>query len=133
MLARSTKDKEPAIADAPKHSIAFVGIDIGKNSFHVTGLDERGVIVLRQKWSRGSTTLPTIICYCNKTCTLALARNQNLLFYKSLRLPAIGIRGVRFGSKNGNRPTSGSALDIVAKVFFRHRTQILRALGATIE
>jgi hypothetical protein len=30
-------------------------------------------------------TLPTIICYCNKTCTLALARNQNLLFHKSLR------------------------------------------------
>jgi hypothetical protein len=40
-------------ADAPKHSIAFVGIDIGKNSFHVVGLDEQGAIVLRQKWSRG--------------------------------------------------------------------------------
>ena len=40
-------------ADAPKYSIAFVGIDIGKNSFHVVGLDERGAIVLRQKWSRG--------------------------------------------------------------------------------
>jgi hypothetical protein len=26
---------------------------IGKNSFHVVGLDERGAIVLRQKWSRG--------------------------------------------------------------------------------
>jgi transposase len=30
-----------------------VGIDIGKNSFHVVGLDQRGAIVLRQKWSRG--------------------------------------------------------------------------------
>ncbi len=30
-----------------------VGIDIGKNSFHVVGHDERGAIVLRQKWSRG--------------------------------------------------------------------------------
>jgi hypothetical protein len=39
-------------ADAPKHSIAFVGIDIGKNSFHVVGLDEQGAIVLQQKWSR---------------------------------------------------------------------------------
>jgi transposase len=29
------------------------GIDIGKNSFHVIGLDHRGAIVLRQKWSRG--------------------------------------------------------------------------------
>jgi transposase len=30
-----------------------VGIDIGKNSFHAVGHDERGAIVLRQKWSRG--------------------------------------------------------------------------------
>jgi hypothetical protein len=28
-------------------------IDIGKNSFYVVGHDERGTIVLRQKWSRG--------------------------------------------------------------------------------
>ena len=34
-------------------AIAVVGIDIGKNSFHVVGLDQRGAIVLRQKWSRG--------------------------------------------------------------------------------
>jgi transposase len=34
-------------------AIAVIGIDIGKNSFHVVGLDERGAIVLRQKWSRG--------------------------------------------------------------------------------
>jgi hypothetical protein len=33
--------------------IAVIGIDIGKNSFHVVGLDRRGSIVLRQKWSRG--------------------------------------------------------------------------------
>jgi len=30
-----------------------MGIDIGKNSFHVVGLDRRGAIVLRQRWSRG--------------------------------------------------------------------------------
>ena len=34
-------------------SVATMGIDIGKNSFHVVGLDQRGAIVLRQKWSRG--------------------------------------------------------------------------------
>jgi hypothetical protein len=33
--------------------IAVIGIDIGKNSFHVVGLDRRGAIALRQKWSRG--------------------------------------------------------------------------------
>ena len=34
-------------------AVAVIGIDIGKNSFHVVGLDSRGAIVLRQKWSRG--------------------------------------------------------------------------------
>ena len=34
-------------------AIAVIGIDIGKNSFHVVGHDARGAIVLRQKWSRG--------------------------------------------------------------------------------
>jgi len=33
-------------------AIAVIGIDIGKNSFHVVGLDARGAIVLRQRWSR---------------------------------------------------------------------------------
>src|SRR5215510_12656979 len=34
-------------------SIAVVGMDIGKNSFHLVGQDRRGAIVLRQRWSRG--------------------------------------------------------------------------------
>ena len=34
-------------------AVAVIGIDIGKNSFHVVGLNDRGAIVLRQKWSRG--------------------------------------------------------------------------------
>jgi len=34
-------------------TITVIGIDIGKNSFHVIGLDEHGAPALRQKWSRG--------------------------------------------------------------------------------
>jgi hypothetical protein len=34
-------------------TIVVIGIDLGKNSFHVVGLDEDGAPVLRQKWSRG--------------------------------------------------------------------------------
>jgi Tfp pilus assembly PilM family ATPase len=42
-------------------AIAVIGIDIGKNSFHLVGLDKRGAIVLRRsgraaRWKRG---LPT--------------------------------------------------------------------------
>jgi hypothetical protein len=34
-------------------AVAVIGIDIGKNSFHVVGHDKRGAIMLRQKWSHG--------------------------------------------------------------------------------
>ena len=30
-------------------TVATMGIDIGKNAFHVVGLDRRGAIVLRQR------------------------------------------------------------------------------------
>jgi transposase len=31
-------------------AISIVGINIRKNSFHIVGLDDRGAMVLRQKW-----------------------------------------------------------------------------------
>lgn len=40
-------------ASASIPTIATIGIDIGKNTFHLIGLDRRGAIVLRQKLSRG--------------------------------------------------------------------------------
>ena len=39
-------------------TVTVIGIDIGKNSFHVVGHDARGAIVLRQKWSRGQVEAP---------------------------------------------------------------------------
>jgi hypothetical protein len=51
-------------ATALQTAIAVVGIDIGKNSFHIIGLDNRGVIVLRQKWSR-SQIEARFACYMN--------------------------------------------------------------------
>ncbi len=41
------------MSDKLNSAIAVIGIDIGKNSFHVVGHDKRGAIMLRQKWSRG--------------------------------------------------------------------------------
>jgi hypothetical protein len=46
-------DKEHAMSQQLTTTVAVVGIDIGKNSFHVVGLDVRGALALRQKWSRG--------------------------------------------------------------------------------
>src|SRR6266404_2415931 len=42
----------PCLRNATQR-FAVIGIDIGKNSFHIVGHDHRGAIVLRQKWSRG--------------------------------------------------------------------------------
>jgi hypothetical protein len=52
-LGRGAKDKEHAMSQTLNAEISAVGIDIGKNSFHIIGHDERGAIVLRQRWSRG--------------------------------------------------------------------------------
>ena len=41
------------MSEKPNNAITVIGVDIGKNSFHVVGLDDRGAIVLRQRWSRG--------------------------------------------------------------------------------
>src|SRR5437879_8722830 len=52
-LARGAQDKEHAMSQKLNAAITVIGIDIGKNSFHIVGCDHRGAIVLREKWSRG--------------------------------------------------------------------------------
>jgi transposase len=52
-LARGANDEEHAMSQNLHSAVAVIGIDIGKNSFDIVGLDERGAIALRQKWSRG--------------------------------------------------------------------------------
>src|SRR6266487_3432709 len=52
---REARLKEHAMRTSRKAAgiIATIGIDIGKNTFHLVGLDKRGAIVLQQKVSRG--------------------------------------------------------------------------------
>jgi transposase len=56
------------MSQTPNTAIAVIGIDIGKDSFHVVGHDARGAMVLRQKWSRGQVEArlanipPCLIC-----------------------------------------------------------------------
>jgi hypothetical protein len=52
-LARGAKPEQHAMSAKANSAIAVIGIDIGKNSFHVVGQDKRGAIMLRQKWLRG--------------------------------------------------------------------------------
>jgi len=58
-LARGAKDKEHAMSQTPNSAITVIGIDIGKNSFHVVGHDARGAMCSGKtgrvaKWERGS-------------------------------------------------------------------------------
>src|SRR5262249_59662100 len=39
------------------HAVTVIGIDMGKNTLHLIGLDARGAIVLREKVARGRIAL----------------------------------------------------------------------------
>jgi Tfp pilus assembly PilM family ATPase len=61
-------------ATSPRNAIAVVGIDIGKNSFHIVALDDRGAIISRRKWSRGqlearlASAVPHgSVCWCTSS------------------------------------------------------------------
>lgn len=75
-------------------AVAVIGIDIGKNSFHIVGLDQRGAIVLRQKWSRsqvGSRLANMPPCLIGmEACVGAhhLSRKLNALGHDARLMPA---------------------------------------------
>jgi transposase len=101
---------------ATAHSrIAVVGIDIGKNSFHVVGLDRRGAIVLRQKWSRGQVevrlaNLPPCLIGM-EACVGAhlLSRKLKMLGHDARLMPAKYVRPYSKGQKNDFRDAEAIA------------------------
>jgi transposase len=114
-LARGTKDKEHVMSENPNTAIAVVGIDIGKNSFHVVGLDQRGAIVLRQKWSRGQVDArfanmsPCLIGM--EACVGAhhLSRRLQALGHDARLMPARYVRPYSKGQKNDFRDAEAIA------------------------
>jgi transposase len=115
MLARGAKDKEHAMSQKLNSAIAVIGIDIGKNSFHVVGLDERGAIVLRQKWSRGQietrlANLPACLIGM-EACVGAhhLSRKLNNLGHDARLMPAKYVRPYSKGQKNDFRDAEAIA------------------------
>jgi len=80
---------------------AVIGIDIGKNSFHIVGHDPRGAIVLRQKWSRGQVetrlaNLPPCLVGM-EACVGAhhLSRRLRMLGHDARLMPAKYVRPIR--------------------------------------
>src|ERR1700751_5114066 len=96
-------------------AIAVIGIDIGKNSFHVVGHDQRGAIVLRQKWSRGQVearlaNLPPCLIGM-EACVGAhhLSRKLQLLGHNARLMPAKYVRPYSKGQKNDFRDAEAIA------------------------
>jgi transposase len=90
-------------------TVATMGIDLGKNSFHVVGLDQRGAIVLRQKWSRGQIEVrlanmpPCLIGM--EACVGAhhLSRKLQAKGHDARLMPAKYVRAYSKGQKNDFR------------------------------
>jgi transposase len=90
-------------------AIAVVGIDIGKNWFHIVGLDDRGAIVLREKWSRGQVearlaNMPPCLIGM-EACVGAhhLSRKLRTLGHDARLMPAKYVRPYSKGQKNDFR------------------------------
>jgi transposase len=95
--------------------VAVIGIDIGKNSFHVVGLDQRGAIVLRQKWSRGQVearfaNMPPCLVGM-EACVGAhhLSRRLKALGHDARLMPAKYVRPYSKGQKNDFRDAEAIA------------------------
>jgi transposase len=140
-------------------AIAIIGIDIGKNSFHVVGHDGNGSIILRQKWSRGQVesrlaNLPPCLIGM-EACVGAhhLARKLIGLGHDARLMPARYVRPYAKGQKNDfndaeaiaeavQRPTmkfvavkTGDQLDLqalhrVRERLVRQRTGIINQIRA---
>jgi transposase len=96
-------------------TIAVIGIDIGKNSFHLVGHDQRGAIALRQKWSRGqverrlANLRPCLIGM--EACVGAhhLSRKLEALGHDARLMPAKYVRPYSKGQKNDFRDAEAIA------------------------
>jgi len=103
------------MSETARTTIVVVGIDIGKNSFHIVGLDQRGAIVLRQKWSRGQVearfaNLPPCLVGM-EACVGAhhLSRKLMALGHDARLMPAKYVRPYSKGQKNDFRDAEAIA------------------------
>src|SRR5450755_4905810 len=98
--------RSTAMSTKSNPTVATMGIDMGKNSFHVVGLDQRGAIVLRQRWSRGQiearlANLPPCLIGM-EACVGAHHRSRKLasLGHAARLMPAKYVRPYSKGQKN---------------------------------
>ena len=95
--------------------VAVIGIDIGKNSFHIVGQDDRGTIVLHQKWWRGQiearlANMPPCLIGM-EACVGAhhLSRKLKAFGHDARLMPAKYVRPYSKGQKNDFRDAEAIA------------------------
>src|SRR5215475_1230117 len=131
--------KEHAMSHKLNSAIAVVGIDIGKNSFHLVGQDKRGEIVLQQKWSRGQVEArlanlsPCLIGM--EACVGAhhLSRKLRALGHDARLMPAKYVKPYNKGQKNDFRDAEAIAEAVLHRVRERlvgQRTAIINQIRA---
>src|SRR5947209_3926117 len=103
------------MSEKPISAVAVIGIDIGKNSFHVVGHDDRGAIVLRQRWSRGEVearlaNMPACLIGM-EACVGAhhLSRKLQGFGHDARLMPAKYVRPYSKGQKNDFRDAEAIA------------------------
>jgi transposase len=103
------------MSNKPIATIATMGIDIGKNSVQVAWLDQRGAIVLRQKWSRGQiearfANIPACLIGM-EACVSAhhLSRKLQAHRHDARLMPAKYVRAYSKGRKNDFRDAEAIA------------------------
>lgn len=96
-------------------AVAVIGIDLGKNTFHLIGLDKRGAIVLRVKLSRSQletrfANMPPCLIGM-EACVGAhhLARRLKALGHDAKLMPAKYVRPYSKGQKNDFRDAEAIA------------------------
>ena len=91
------------------HAVTAIGIDMGKNTLHLIGLDTRGAIVLREKVARGRIALrlanlpPCLIGIEAGMATHYVARQLAALGHDVKQVPATYAKPFRQGHKNDFR------------------------------
>ena len=107
--------RSPAMPRQSTDTVAVLGIDIGKNTFHLVGLNERGAIILRRKLSRVQlearlANLPPCLVGM-EACVGAhhLSRRLEALGHDARLMPARYVRAYLKGNKNDFRDAEAIA------------------------
>jgi transposase len=96
-------------------AVAVIGVDIGKNTFHLVGLDKRGAIVLRIKVSRSQlerrlANIPRCLVGLEAGCgSHHIARQIQALGHDVRLLPAQYVKPLLKGHKNDYRDAEAIA------------------------